>query len=70
MPISAPASKVDTFAYKPELKRLAGQQLPLVTGVSGEIEDFLNSPHRLVPSPWKFKRCGESGIMFPRVSRI
>ena len=59
--MSGGASQLDTFDYKPELKRLAGQRLPLVGGVSGEIEGFLKSPHRLVPSPWEFKRCGESG---------
>ena len=59
--MSGGVSHLDTFDYKPELKRLAGQRLPMVAGLSGEIDGFLSSPHSLIPSPWEFKRCGESG---------
>src|SRR3954468_8417382 len=38
-------SQLDTFDYKPSLQKYAGQRLPKVPGLSGEIEGFLNSPH-------------------------
>jgi hypothetical protein len=54
-------SQLDTFDYKPSLQKYAGQRLPKVPGLSGEIEGFLNSPHRAIPSPFEFKKCGQSG---------
>ena len=55
------ASQLDTFDYKPSLQKYAGQRLPKVPGLSGEIEGFLNSPHRAIPSPFEFKKRGQSG---------
>jgi hypothetical protein len=54
-------SQLDTFDYKPSLQKYAGQRLPKVPGLSGEIEGFLSSPHRAIPSPFEFKRYGQSG---------
>src|SRR5438132_553345 len=54
-------SQLDTFDYKPSLQKYGGQRLPKVPGLSGEIEGFLSSPHRAIPSPFEFKKCGQSG---------
>jgi hypothetical protein len=54
-------SQLDTFDYKPALQKYAGQRLPKVPGLSGEIEGFLSTPHRAIPSPFEFKKCGQSG---------
>ena len=54
-------SQLDTFDYKPSLQKYGGQRLPKVPGLSGEIEGFLSSPHRAIPSPFEFNRCGQSG---------
>ncbi len=48
-------SQVDTFDPKPELTRLAGQTLPL--NLSTE-----RKTGAAFPSPFKFKKCGQSGI--------
>src|SRR5438132_843021 len=45
------ASQIDTFDYKPALQKYAGKPLPKIPGVSGEIEGFLGSPNRTIPSP-------------------
>ena len=50
-------SHVDTFDYKPELARHAGQEL---TG-KGTIDTFFGRPGRLMPSPFKFRQYGQSG---------
>ena len=54
-------SQLETFDYKPALQKYAGQRLPKVPGLSGEIEGFLNFPHRAIPTPFDFKQCGQSG---------
>src|SRR5262245_7714062 len=54
-------SQLETFDYKPALQKYAGQRLPKVPGLSGEIEGFLSSPHRAIPTPYEFKQCGQSG---------
>lgn len=65
------ASQIDTFDYKPALQKFAGGRLPKLPGVSGEIEGFLAAPHRTIPSPFDFKRYGQSGryisTLFPRI---
>ncbi|MDA2926124.1 DUF1501 domain-containing protein [Acidobacteria bacterium AH-259-G07] len=70
--MSGGVSQVDTFDYKPALEKFAGQRVPKMAGFSGEIEGFLSSPHRVIPSPWEFKRMGESGhyvsTLFPHLS--
>src|SRR5262249_34433868 len=55
------ASQLETFDYKPALQKYAGKRLPKVAGLSGEIEGFLNSPHRAIPTPFEFKQYGQSG---------
>ncbi len=55
------ASQIDTFDYKPALQKYAGGRLPMRPGLSGEIEGFLQAPHRTIPSPFEFKRYGQSG---------
>lgn len=61
-------SQVDTFDPKPELSRRAGQMLPY---------ENLQTERRTgvaLPSPFKFRRCGESGIpiseIFPHLSEV
>lgn len=65
------ASQIDTFDYKPNLKKYANQRLPLLPGLSGEIEGFLKAPHRAIPSAWDFKQYGQSGrhisTLFPHI---
>jgi hypothetical protein len=50
-------SHVDTFDHKPEIARLDGKEL---TG-KGKIETFFGRPGRLMQSPFRFRRHGESG---------
>jgi hypothetical protein len=70
-------SQVDTFDYKPELQRLAGQPLP------GSIREKLNSSKfanvtltcddKLLASPYSWSQYGESGMwvseLFPNIAR-
>lgn len=55
--LSGAASQVDTFDYKPELIRRAGQ--PFDPG--GKIELFQSNPGTVMPSPWTWKQYGQSG---------
>lgn len=68
------ASQLDTFDYKPALQKYAGKSLPMVPGLSGEIEGFLRAPHRAIPSPFKFKQYGQSGrwmnTLMPRIGEL
>lgn len=70
--MSGGVSQMDTFDYKPALKEYAGKRVPRMTGFSGEIDGFLNTPHQVIPSPWEFKRAGECGhymsTLFPHLS--
>ena len=38
-------SQVDSFEYKPELKKLHGKPLPRIPSVSGELQGRLSFPH-------------------------
>ena len=62
-------SQVDTFDPKPDLDKYAGQAM---TGV-GDFTVSQGNPGGLMPSPWKFKRYGQSGAavseLFPEVAR-
>jgi len=70
-------SQVDTFDHKPELQRLDGQPLPgsFRSAITGS--KFANVLHgctdRLLGSPYRWQRHGESGIwvseLFPSVAR-
>ena len=61
-------SQIDTFDPKPELAKHAGD---VMTGV-GEVVVSQGNPGGLMPSPWKFKKYGQSGIevsdLFPQVA--
>ena len=61
-------SHIDTFDPKPELDKHAGEAM---SGV-GEVIVSQGNPGGLMPSPWKFKKYGQSGIevseLFPRVA--
>jgi hypothetical protein len=50
-------SHIDTFDHKPEVARLEGREL---TG-KGKVETFFGKPGRLMKSPFRFRRHGESG---------
>jgi len=62
-------SQVDTFDPKPDLEKYAGQAM---TGV-GDVVVSQGNPGGLMPSPWSFKKYGQSGIevseLFPNVAR-
>ena len=65
-------SQVDTFDYKPALAKYAGRQLPMVPGLAGEMQGFLSTPHRAIPSAFEFKQHGQSGrwvsSLFPKLA--
>ena len=50
-------SHVDTFDYKPELKRRAGQPFD----VGGDVQFFASKPGAFQPSYWDFHQHGQSG---------
>ena len=54
-------SQMDMFEYKPALEKYAGRQIPKPQGTVGEIATFSAAPNRVIPSPFHFARCGESG---------
>lgn len=60
-------SQVDTFDPKPELARRAGEAM---TG-KGDVIVSQGHPGGLMPSPWTFKKYGQSGLdvseLFPHV---
>lgn len=70
--MSGGPSQVDTFDPKPELARLAGQEVPesLAKAVPRIQRAGLKN---LMASPWKFRRFGECGMpvsdLFPQVAR-
>lgn len=51
-------SQVDTFDPKPELLKRQGEKM---TGV-GDVVASMGTPGGLMPSPWSFKKYGQSGI--------
>ncbi len=55
--MSGAASQADTFDYKPELIKSAGQ--PFDPG--GKIELFQSKPGVVMPAPWSWKQHGQSG---------
>lgn len=62
-------SQVDTFDPKPDLEKYAGEAM---SGV-GDVVVSQGNPGGLMPSPWKFKKYGQSGIevsdLFPTVAQ-
>ncbi len=69
--MSGGVSQVDTFDPKPALSRYAGQ--PLDDKVDGNIVVRQGFPGPLMPSPFSFKKYGQSGIevseLFPHLAR-
>lgn len=51
-------SHVDTFDYKPELERRAGTPFD----PEGKLQFFASKPGNCLPSFWKFRQHGESGL--------
>src|SRR5262245_29427548 len=64
-------SQVDTFDPKPALTKYAGQ--PIDGKVQGDVIVRQGYPGPLMPSPFAFRKSGQSGIevseLFPHVSR-
>lgn len=62
-------SQVDTFDPKPALAQFAGQRPAGTVNLTTE-----NKTGGLMPSPFKFRRCGESGLpvseLFPHIARF
>jgi hypothetical protein len=67
--VGAP-SHIDTFDPKPALKKFAGQPLPQSYGKV--TSQFTDGTQPLLPSPWEFKRYGQSGLpvssLYPHLS--
>jgi hypothetical protein len=67
--MSGGVSHVDTFDPKPALRKYAGQ--PLDGKVAGDVIVRQGHPGPLMPSPFEFKRYGQSGIevseLFPNI---
>jgi hypothetical protein len=59
--LSGGMSQVDTFDYKPALQKYAGQPMPKIPGVEGEIEAFLKGKTQVLPETDPFQRVGQSG---------
>jgi hypothetical protein len=70
--MSGGVSHVDTFDPKPALARYAGQ--PLDGKVAGDVVVRQGNPGPLMPSPFEFRRYGQSGIevseLFPNVGAL
>ena len=64
-------SQVDTFDYKPLLEKYAGKS-PYDVMEKVEATQF-DAIGKILPSPWKFKQHGESGLLvselFPNVAK-
>jgi len=64
-------SHVDTFDPKPALAKYAGE--PIDGKVQGDVIVRQGFPGPLMPSPFAFRKCGQSGIevaeLFPELSR-
>ncbi len=64
-------SQVDTFDPKPALAKYAGE--PIDGKVQGDVIVRQGFPGPLMPSPFTFTKCGQSGIevaeLFPHLSR-
>src|SRR4051794_18026569 len=61
MYMSGGVSQVDPFDYKPTLNKMAGKRMPILPGVSGQIEALLKANNQVLPSPFEFAQFGNSG---------
>jgi hypothetical protein len=59
--MSGGASQLDTFDYKPALEKYAGKQMPHAPGLDGVVAALVNSPNRVMPSPFPFRQFGSTG---------
>ena len=61
-------SQIDTFDPKPDLVKWQGETMKGV----GEVRTVMGNPGGLMPSPWSFKKHGQSGIevseLFPHIA--
>jgi hypothetical protein len=62
-------SQIDTFDPKPDLVKWQGETMKNV----GEVRTVMGNPGGLMPSPWTFKKYGQSGMdvseLFPHMSQ-
>ncbi|MDB4331546.1 DUF1501 domain-containing protein [bacterium] len=70
--MSGGPSQVDTFDPKPDLVKLAGQDVP--DSIAADVPRIKRAGLRnLLPSPWKFQRHGDSGMeiseLFPELAK-
>ena len=67
--LSGGLSHVDSFDPKPRLDKEAGEPMPFKTE-----RTMFNMDGNIMPSPWKFKRYGSSGIpvsdLFPHIGSV
>ncbi len=67
--LSGGLSHVDSFDPKPRLDQEAGEPMPFKTE-----RTMFNMDGNIMPSPWKFKRYGSSGIpvsdLFPHIGSV
>ena len=67
--MSGGMSQVDSFDPKPKLAQMAGEPVPFKAE-----RTMFNNNGNIFPSPWEFKRYGESGIpvssMFPYIGEM
>ena len=65
-------SQMDTFEYVPALEKLDGERMPTNRGTTGAVGQVGAGPNRVIASPYKFARYGESGHwmseLFPHLS--
>lgn len=66
--LSGGLSHIDSFDPKPRLEKEAGRPMPFKTE-----RTMFNDDGNIMPSPWKFKQYGESGIpvsdLFPHIAK-
>jgi hypothetical protein len=65
-------SQMDTFEHVPALEKFDGQQMPSSGGTTGAVGHLGSGPNRVIASPYKFAKYGESGHwmseLFPHLS--
>lgn len=71
--MSGGPSQVDTFDPKPTLRDLEGQDVP--ESIAESVPRIKRAGLKnLLPSPWGFRKCGESGVevsdLLPHVSEM
>jgi len=62
---SGAPSQMDLLDYKPSLERLDGSELPASVRMGQRLTGMTSrqSKFTVTKSPWKFRACGESGLM-------